>query len=164
MPDTTQQGITGNTEPDSTDYSTVEVPTTKPPEEFTYQERRADLLRQIRDLGHPSMIHQGEAAERYGVSQGQISKDLSRLAESVREHIVDRDRRAFTVDSVVRRSIQGLLEDDEYRKAAQTAMEWDEWLTEFHDLEVLTERVEALEAAEGGPGGLTDVLLEDGKA
>jgi hypothetical protein len=150
MPDATQQRISGNTEPDSTDYSTVEIPTTKPPEEFTYQERRADLLRQIRDLGHPSMIKQVEAAERYGVSQSQISKDLSRLAESVREHIVDRDHRAFTVDSVVRRSIQGLLEEGEYRKAAQTAMEWDEWLTEFHDLEVLTERIEKLEAARNG--------------
>jgi hypothetical protein len=72
------------------------------------------------------------------------------LAESVREHIVDRDHRAFTVDSVVRRSIQGLLEEGEYRKAAQTAMEWDEWLTEFHDLEVLTERIEKLEAARNG--------------
>ena len=161
MPDAIQQGISGNTEPSSTDYSTVEIPTTKPPEEYTYQERRADLLRQIRDLGHPSMIKQVEAAERYGVSQSQISKDLSRLAESVRDHIVDRDRRAFTVDSVVRRSIQGLLEEEEYRKAAQTAMEWDEWLTEFHDLEVLTARVEALEDDDGDPN-LSDVLRDDG--
>lgn len=145
MPDTTHRGITGNTETSSTDYATVEIPTTKPPEEFTYQERRADLLRQIRDLGHPSMIKQVEAADRYGVSQGQISKDLSRLAESVREHIVDRDRRAFTVDSVVRRSIQGLLGEGEYRKAAQTAMEWDEWLTEFHDLDELAAEVESIQ-------------------
>lgn len=148
----------------ATDYATVEIPTTKPPEEFTYQERRADLLQQIRDLGHPSMIHQGEAADRYGVSQAQISKDLDRLAESVREHIIDRDTRAFTVDSVVRRSIRGLLEEGEYRKAAQTAMEYDEWLTEFHDLALLAERVEALEAAGDQPGGLSDVLLEDGEA
>jgi predicted DNA-binding protein (UPF0251 family) len=40
------------------------------------------------------MINQVEAAERYGVSQQQISKDLDRIAESVHEHIVDRDRRA----------------------------------------------------------------------
>lgn len=159
MPDTTLRGISGNTEPSSTDYATVEIPTTKPPEEFTYQERRADLLRQIRDLGHPSMIKQVEAADRYGVSQGQISKDLSRLAESVREHIVDRDRRAFTVDSVVRRSIQGLLEEGEYRKAAQTAMEWDEWLTEFHDLDELAAEVEALKANEDS--ALSEVLREE---
>ena len=133
---------------EATDYAAVEVPT-KPPEEFTYQERRADLLRQIRDLGHPSMINQTEAADRYGVSQAQISKDLTRLAASVREHVVDRDRRAFTVDTVVRRAIRGLLEEGDYRQAAKTAMEWDEWLTEFHDLRALEERLDAIEKARG---------------
>lgn len=95
-------------------YETVDIPA-KPPSEFTYHERRADLLQQVRDLGHPSMINQVEAAERYGVLQQQISKDLDRIDESVHEHIVDRDRRAFTVDAVVQRSIRGLLEEGEYR-------------------------------------------------
>lgn len=124
-------------------YETVDI-LAKPPSEFTYHERRVDLLQQISDLGHPSMINQGEAAERYGVSQQQISKDLDRIAESVHEHIVDRDRRAFTVDAVVQRSIRGLLEEGEYRQAAKTAMEWDGWLTEFHDLDKLAEDVEQL--------------------
>lgn len=144
MPTQDSQVISSDSEPDSPDYTAVEIPATKPPDDFTYQERRADLLRQIRDLGHPSMINQVEAADRYGVSQAQISKDLGRLAESVREHVVDRDRRAFTVDSVVRRAIQGLLEEEEYRKAAQTAMEWDEWITEFHDLRKMEQEIEDL--------------------
>jgi hypothetical protein len=143
MPTTDSPVISGNNDPDAPDYTTVKIPT-KPPEEFTYQERRADLLRQIRDLGHPSMINQVEAADRYGVSQAQIPKDLDRLAESVREHVVDRDRRAFTVDTVVRRAIQGLLEEEEYRKAARTAMDWDEWLTEFHDLREMERQIETL--------------------
>lgn len=128
----------------SPDYEHVNIPS-KPPSQFSYQERRADLLAQIYDLGHPSMIHQGEAAERYEVSQSQISKDLDRIAESVHEHVVDRDKRAFTVDAVVRRSIRGLLEDGEYRKAAKTAIEWDEWVAEFNDLDDLAERIEQLE-------------------
>jgi hypothetical protein len=92
------------------------------------------------------MINQARAADRYGVSQQQISKDLDRIAESVHEHVVDRDRRAFTVDAVVQRSIRGLLEEEEYRQAARTAMEWDEWLTEFHDLEEIRERLDRLES------------------
>lgn len=127
----------------SPNYDSVDIPA-KPPAEFTYHERRADLLQQVRDLGHPSMINQAEAAERYGVSQQQISKDLDRIAESVHEHVVDRDHRAFTVDSIVQRSIRGMLEDGEYRAAAKTAIEWDQWLTEFHDLEKLAEEVEQL--------------------
>jgi hypothetical protein len=149
MPDTTTTVANGgSTSRESPDYAAVEVPA-KPPAEFSYQERRADLLRQIRDLGHPSLINQTEAADRYDVSQSQISKDLDRLAESVREHVVDRDRRAFAVDTVVRRSIRGLLEEGEYRQAAKTAMEWDGWLTEFHDLDQLAERIAAIEGEEG---------------
>jgi hypothetical protein len=149
MSDTDSRLISGGSDGrGSPDYAAVEVPA-KPPSEFTYQERRADLLRQIRDLGHPSMINQTEAADRYGVSQSQISKDLERLAGSVREHVVDRDRRAFAVDTVVRRSIRGLLEEGEYRKAAKTAIEWDGWLTEFHDLDQLADRIAAIEGEEG---------------
>lgn len=142
--------VDGHTEPD---YGRMNIPS-KPPSEYSYHERRADLLAQIRDLGHPSMINQTEAAERYDVSQSQISKDLDRIAESVHEHVIDRDRRAFEVDSVVRRSIRGLLEDEEYHKAAKTAMEWDEWLTEFSDLEELAEKIEELEAQQERRGSL----------
>jgi len=62
------------------DYAAVNIPS-KPPTEYDHRERRAELLQQVRDLGHPSMIHQGEAVEHYGVSQQQISKDLGRIAE-----------------------------------------------------------------------------------
>ena len=130
-------------------YASVDIPA-KPPTEYTYHERRADLLQQVRDLGHPSMINQAEAAERYGVSQQQISKDLDRLAESVHEHIIDRNRRAFTVDAVVQRSIRGLLEEGEYRQAAKTAIEWDDWLTEFHDIDELAEEIEQIKHHQEG--------------
>jgi len=52
---------------DTPDYGSVEIPS-KPPTEFTYHERRADLLQQVRDLGTPDAINQTEAADRYGVS------------------------------------------------------------------------------------------------
>lgn len=132
---------------DIPDYGTVEIPT-KPPAEYSYHERRGELLQVIRRAGHPSKINQSELAERYEVSQQQISLDLDRLAESVHEHIVDRDHRALTVDTVVQRSIQGLLDEGEYRKAAKTAIEWDDWLTEFHDLGELAGRIESLEELE----------------
>ena len=128
------------------DYGTVEIPA-KPPENFTYHERRASLLQQIRDLGHPSMINQSEAADRFSVSQQQISKDIDRIAESVREHMTDPDRRAFSIDSVLRRSMQGLLNEGEYRKAAQTALDYDEWIREQYEAEEFRRRIERLETA-----------------
>ena len=94
------------------DYAAVNIPS-KPPTEYDHRERRAELLQQVRDLGHPSMIHQGEAAERYGVSQQQISKDLDRIAEYVEANLGARHE--LTIDAVFQRSIEGLLEEGEYR-------------------------------------------------
>jgi predicted DNA-binding protein (UPF0251 family) len=126
------------------DYAAVSIPS-KPPTEYDHVERRAELLQQVRDLGHPSMIHQGEAAERYGVSQQQISKDLDRIAEYVDENLGARHE--LTIDAVFQRSIQGLLEEGEYRKAARTAKDYDEWVTSRTDLEEIQEQLEFLKDA-----------------
>lgn len=126
------------------DYAAVEIPATSPTS-FDHVERRAELLQQVRDLGHPSMIHQGEAAERYGVSQQQISKDLDRIAEFVSDHLGERHE--LTIESVFRRSIQGLLEEGDYRKAARTAAEYDEWVSQRADLEAIQDDLELLKNA-----------------
>lgn len=123
------------------DYSAVKIPS-KPPTEFHWTERRAELLQLIRQVGHPRAINQTELAERYGVSQQQISKDLDRLASHVEEHLGD--RRALITESVFHRSINGLLEEGDYRKAAQTVTDWNEWLTEHKDKEEIREEIEAL--------------------
>jgi predicted transcriptional regulator len=91
------------------------------------------------------MVHQGEAADRYGVSQQQISKDLDRIAEFVGDRLGARHE--LTIDAVFQRSIQGLLEEGDYRKAAQTAKEYDEWVTDRTDLEEMQDQLEFLEQA-----------------
>jgi DNA-binding MarR family transcriptional regulator len=146
--------VRSSTDSTGPDYRAVEI-TSETRSEYSYVERRAELLQLVREAGHPRALNQTQLAERYDVSQQQISKDLDRLAEYVRESAVERDRRAFTVNSVVERSIRGLLREEEYRKAAKTAIEWDEWLTEFRDLDELAERIEELEArpAAGSLGG-----------
>ena len=125
-------------------YATVNIPS-KSPTEYDHVERRAELLQQVRDLGHPSMIHQGEAAERYGVSQQQISKDLDRIAEYVEANLGARHE--LTIDAVFQRSIEGLLEEGEYRKAARTAKDYDEWVSGRTDLEEIQEQLEFLKDA-----------------
>lgn len=147
----------GDSEPD---YSSVEIPA-KPPEEFTYSERRASLLSQIEDLGHPKLLNQSEQAERFGVSQSQIHKDLKRLASACRDQITDRDRRALTVESVVNRAVIGLLREEEYRKAARTIMEFDEWKTEFAELEEMQAEIQELRAEVSDGPALTEALDED---
>jgi len=136
------------------DYSAVDLPS-KDPTDFSYVERRAELLQRVKEAGEPSVLNQTELADTFGVSQQQISKDLDRLAGHVRERMIDRDRRAFVVENVVRRSIRGLLDEEEYRKAAQTAMDYDDWIHDFHDAAEFERRLAELEAQqERGDGGL----------
>jgi hypothetical protein len=133
--------ISGNNHPD---LEAVEPPS-KPPTEYDHVERRAELLQLVREVGHPSLLHQGQMAERFGVSQPMISKDLDRIAEYVSENLGA--RHDLGIEAVFKRSIRGLLEDEEYRKAARTAKEYDEWVTERTDLEELREELEFLKKA-----------------
>jgi hypothetical protein len=123
-------------------YTAVEI-STKDPTEYNYVERRAELLQQIRDLGHPAMVNQTEMAERYGVSQQQISKDLDRLAEHINASLGA--RRDLITEAVIHRSIRGLLEEEEYRQAARTVLEWNDWLDDRQHLAELADRLTQLE-------------------
>ena len=134
------------------DYNSVELPSTSR-EEYGYVQRRAELLQLIREAGHPSELNQSKLAERYNVSQQQISKDIRRLGEYVHEQIANRDRRALVVDTTVSRAIRGLLDEEEWRAAAKTAMEYDEWATGFYDLDRLAEEVDRLKNTAGPSSG-----------
>lgn len=129
---------------DQPDHSAVNLPS-KDRTEYSYVERRAELLQLVEETGHPDALNQTELADQYGVTQQQISKDFDRLATHIRARFDDRDRRGFIIDRVVNRAIRGLLQEEEYRKAAKTAMEYDDWVSEFHDLEQLHEKVRKLE-------------------
>lgn len=124
------------------DYDSVDLPA-KPPTEYHYTERRAELLQIIRQKGHPRALNQTQLADRYGVTQQQISKDLDRLGKHVTETLGD--RRDLVTESVFHRSIDGLLEQEEYRKAAQTVKDWNEWLDQRKDLAEIEERMDRLE-------------------
>jgi len=115
----------------SVDYEAVDLPDTadKPRDEWHYTERRAEILQRIREAGHPADVNQTELADVYGVSQQQISKDFKRIGRCIREGLDD-DRRALSVHAAVQRSIRGLLDEGEYYKAGQLAIEWDEWVSD----------------------------------
>ena len=140
--------VSSSTEPgdsrDAVDYSSVEIPDIEP-SEYHYTQRRARLLQLVEEAGHPDALNQTELAERFGVSQQQISKDLDRLSTYARDRLESRDRRAFTVDSVLQRCIREMLDEGEWRQAAKTALEYEEWAAGFSDLEELHERVRQLE-------------------
>lgn len=131
------------------DYESTELPDNGQYEEWTYAQRRAYVLSEIRDVGHPKLLNQTEIAKQFDVDPSSIHNDIDVLAEYIDDTLGD--RRVLTTDTVVQRSIQGLLEEGEYRKAAQTALEWSEWVAREGDLATMKEQLEALvEATQAG--------------
>jgi hypothetical protein len=130
------------------DYKSVDLPS-KPATDYHYTERRAEILQLIQQRGHPRAISQSRLAERYGVSQQQISKDLDRLSEYYTETLGN--NRDLVTEAVFHRSIQGLLDDEEWRKAAQTVKDWNDWIIERKDLAEIQERLEDLERERDRP-------------
>lgn len=132
------------------DYAAI-TPSGKPPTEYSYTERRAELLQQIEDLGHPSALNQTELADRYDVSQQQISKDLDRLDEYVRGRLGR--RRDLEIGSVLKRCMTGALEEENWNDARKAATAYDEYLDRRIDTLEFRERIAALEDAADAEGG-----------
>ena len=82
------------------DYSAVDLPS-KDRTAYSYVERRAELLQLVEEVGDPAALNQTELADRYDVTQQQISKDFVRLAG----HIHDRRTTDSTTNARRSRSI-----------------------------------------------------------
>lgn len=109
------------------DYRAVNVPEQKPPSEYSYVERRAETLELIEQAGHPRAISQTRLADRYGVSQGQISQDIDRLRDYINENIDESTVDAIT-ETVYQKSIRELVESGEYKDAVKAVESWNNWL------------------------------------
>jgi len=109
------------------DYRAANVPEGKAPDEYTYVERRAEELQLIEEAGHPRAISQTRLADRYGVSQGQISQDIDRLRDYINENIDATTVDAIT-ETVYQKSIKELVESGEYKDAVKAVESWNDWL------------------------------------
>lgn len=127
---------------DTIDYRSVDVPADKSPEDYTYAERRADILREIERVGHPRLVNGAELGRRYGVTRQSIYNDYDELADYVSDHVGDRQN--LITDAVFQRCLRGLLEDGDWRDAARTAKDWSEWV-DGRSLDELWDRMEDLE-------------------
>ena len=109
------------------DYRAVNVPEDKPPSEFTYVERRAETLQLIEQAGHPRAINQSRLADRYDVSQGQISQDVDRLRSYIVANIDETTVDSIT-ETVYQKSVQELMSNGEYKDAVKAVESWNDWL------------------------------------
>jgi len=112
---------------DEPNYRAVNVPEDKPPSEYSYVERRAETLQLIEEAGHPRAISQTRLADRYDVSQGQISQDIDRLRKHIVENIDETTVDSIT-ETVYQKSVQELMSNGEYKDAVKAVESWNDWL------------------------------------
>lgn len=116
----------------------------KNPTEYSYVERRAEILEAIIERRYPGDFNYSQLGRRYDVSTNQISEDFDRLADYYEENLGT--NRELVTGAVYRNAIKNLLDNEEYRKAAQTVGEWNEWIDQQHEVAELVDRIDTLEA------------------
>jgi hypothetical protein len=109
-----------------TDYSQIEPPADKPPEEYHYTERRAEIFKLIEQKGHPWGFNKSQLGRRYGVSDQQIHKDFDRLKDWYGDRIGDDATQAS--DLAYRRIVQEHMDNGDYEKARRALDSWNGWL------------------------------------
>jgi len=109
------------------DYRSIEVPETKAATEYTYAERRAEILKLIEEAGHPRAINQTRLADRYGCAQSNISNDIDVLREYITTNIDETTVDAIT-ETVFQKSIRELVEQGDYKDAVKAVESWNDWL------------------------------------
>ena len=109
------------------DYRSIEVPETKAATEYTYAERRAEILKLVEEAGHPRAINQTRLADRYGCAQSNISNDIDVLREYITDNIDETTVDAIT-ETVFQKSIRELVEQGDYKDAVKAVESWNDWL------------------------------------
>lgn len=132
-----------------------QAPFDKPPEEYSYIERRAEIYSMIEDAGHPRNLErsQQELADRYGVSQPQISKDLKNIREFEGTHNGTRARAVtgWLAEKTVMKHIEAAKEleeagmaseaADRFERAMEAQLQYDEYLFEVGALEAAADEL-----------------------
>jgi len=124
-------------------YINIKIKKGKHPKKYTYYERRYEILQLILEKGHPRAITQTQLADRYGVDQSMIHKDMKAIKSDISEMLI-KDAK-FTIhtvfNKVIRKGIDSPNLKDNYI-AAQAAKAWYNWLMDIGAQSKVPEQVE----------------------
>ena len=134
------------------DYRAVDIPDDKDPEDYSYIERRAELLIAVEKTGSPRQLNYAELGRRFGVSRQQIRRDMERLGEYVSESIGS-ETHTLEASAFLWRCCQELMAEGSWRQAARTYKDLEDWRRN-ESLEELVERIEAIEEELSGTKSL----------
>lgn len=110
------------------DYAAIDTPDPreKPHEEWTYAERRAYIYREWIDRGSHQLLNKSQLARNFDVNRRTIYNDLDRIADFVDENMSRHHGTQTT--AVFQRAVAELLDEGEYKDAAQVQDMMSDWL------------------------------------
>jgi len=137
-----------------TDYSQIPIPDDTLTQDYTYNERRAEILKLIERKGHPWGFNYTQLGERYGVTRQQIAKDFDRLKDWYQDRIGE--DATMSSDLAYRRIVQEHMDNGDYEKARRALDSWNGWL---EDRGIEDKAADKLEVG-GEDGGPLNVTVE----
>jgi hypothetical protein len=113
------------------DYSAIPIPEDKAPHEYTYNERRAEILRMMEQKGHPWGFNYSQLARRYGpegdsMHHSTIQNDFEKLREWYKERVGNDAKE--TSELAYTRIIREHLNNGNLEKARRALDSWNDWL------------------------------------
>lgn len=139
-------------------YSETVVPDNKPPHEYTYHERRAELLKFIVEAGHPDRISRKRMGERYDCDPSLITKDINLLGEQIGEEL--NGDAEMVMSTLFRKALKELAAEEEWREAIDVGMEYQDWLFDTGEQRKEPERHEITQ----DPGEAYLAMMEEAEA
>lgn len=118
---------------DNIDYEAIKVPHGTDPKDYSYAERRAEILAMVKERGSPYALKKTSLADRYDVVPSTITKDFKRLASYVDERIGQHAK--ITARSAMEKAVTELQKEDKWVEAFGVTMEWNRWLQSIGEQE-----------------------------
>lgn len=108
-----------------TNYKETVVPDNKAPEDYTYNERRAELLQFIIEAGHPDRISRKKMGQRYDCDPTTITNDVQVLGEQIGELNEDAE---MVMSALFRKALKEMAAQDRWKDAVEIGMDYQDWL------------------------------------
>jgi len=143
-----------------TDYSAIPVPDDKAPEDYTYNERRAEILQLIEKKGHPWGFNYSQLGRRYDVAHNTIRNDFDKLKDWYQDR-VGGDAKVSS-DLAYRRIVQEHMDNGDYEKARRALDSWNGWLQDTGEQEKEPEQIEHSGSVFNLPDSVTNEWVDHG--
>ena len=125
-----------------TNYLDAVIPIDKDTKTYNKIERRASILREILEKGHPGLVNKTDMARKYNVNVKTIYRDFNYIADNIKENIGTNAELVTksVYDKAIKKLISGTNKDMFF--ATKVIKDWNDFLFDSGVRERATEKIE----------------------